>query len=338
MTSGFGKVILLGEHAVVYGHPAIAGALSLQVTATVRPAATTRLVVPQWGIDLTIETSEPEQEAENRPESRLTRAIRALVAAAPPPNSPLAHGVEINASSTLPARTGLGSSAALSVAITRALAIARKEQLSLDDIEARANLGENCFHDRPSGVDVAMATRGGLGLFCAGQLTLLPAPPIRVVIALTGEVRETGNWVAHVAAARQTQPAKTNAALHRLGQLAHCGATAIADTDTISLAAMFDEAQAILRKLGVSSPGIEDTVAIAKRAGARGAKLTGAGGGGAVIAIAPGQEQAVTKQWTQAGYRAFVAEVGVTQPSSTPMVTATPTTTVNIDDTPPGSR
>ena len=305
MASGFGKVILLGEHAVVYGHPALAGALSLAVEVTVKPAAATTLSVPPWNLDLRVG---PETAS-----SRLARAIASLVEAdGHPPDS-----FEIIADSTLPSRAGLGSSAALSVAITRALAEHRGETLTLADVERRANLGETCFHDNPSGVDVALAARGGLGLFRIGAgFESVRCRPFKLVIGQTGEQRQTGDMVTAVARARESFPKSCNRALARLGELATDGVQTLASTDTTDsndvakLGEMFNEAQTLLAGLGVSSAGIETMVTAARDNGALGCKLTGAGGGGSVIAFAPGSEDAVAAAWKQRGFSSIVATIG----------------------------
>jgi mevalonate kinase len=295
MTSGFGKVILLGEHAVVYGQPALAGAVDLRVAARVAPARVSSLTVPAWR--LAVGESD---------DGAVGEALRSLVEASCP-----GEHWRIAATSTLPPGAGLGSSAALSVAIARALALSHGERPTAAEIETRAGAGERCFHRKPSGVDVAVAARGGLGLFRRGDgFAPIEAAPIQIVVGLTGEPRRTSAMIDVVAAAREVDPSQTGARLERLGALAVEGARAAAGGDTAELAARFREAQSILATLGVSSPGIEEMIAVAEEAGALGAKLTGAGGGGAVIALAPGKEEAIARAWRAAGKEAFVTAVG----------------------------
>lgn len=296
MTSGFGKVILLGEHAVVYGYPAIAGAVDLRVAARVIKADADSLMVPAWNLAV-----------DDGDDGPVARALRALIDAS-------CEGDEhwrIVATSTLPAAAGLGSSAALSVAVTRALAAAHGERPEVAEIESRAAAGERCFHDRPSGIDVAVAARGGLGTFdTESGFARLAAAPLPIVIGLTGEARQTRDQVNRVAAARERDPAQTERRLESLGDLAQKGSAALIAGDTAALAGFFAEAQALLAELGVSSPGIDEMVAAAREAGAIGAKLTGAGGGGAVIALAPGAEDQVATAWRKLGKEAFVTTVG----------------------------
>ena len=137
--SGRGKVILFGEHAVVYGHPALAAALAQSTTVRATPAARCSLSVPAWGLDQA-----------TPPVIAAVHAIAAHLGVSP--------DVALTGESTVPSRAGLGSSASLCVAVARALA-------PDGDIEGAANAGEATFHGNPSGVDVALAARGGIGLF-----------------------------------------------------------------------------------------------------------------------------------------------------------------------------
>jgi mevalonate kinase len=292
---GHGKVILLGEHAVVYGHAALAGALALGVRAQATCASHDRLRVAEWGID-----------TDAQPDSPPAHALGALGRAlAQRLNHLPAH--DVVATATVPPRAGLGSSAALAVAITRA----RLESLglTLDDatVEAIAQEAEKVFHGNPSGVDVALATRGGLGVYRRGAgLTPVTASPFRLAIGLSGEPRDTAQRVADVARQREAHPAATDAKLADLGSLAEEGAARLHRSE--DLGPLFDRAHEILASLGLSSPGLDRLCELARGAGAAGAKLTGAGGGGAVIAV--GREAEVLCAWRRAGLTGLLAEVG----------------------------
>jgi len=288
-SGGRGKVILFGEHAVVYGHPALAAALALGVTVTVEDARRSRVRVPAWGLDA---------EGDHPVVAALGRIQSALGAAGP---------VSITGVATVPARAGLGSSAALSVAIARALA-ADAPMIDDDAIERAAQEGVKVFHQNPSGVDVALATRGGIGIYRRGVgLERVSASPFRLCIGLSGEARDTAARVAHVAALRAGS-AEVDARLRTLGELALAGRDALG---TPRLGALFDEAHAHLSSLGLGSPGLDRLIALARGAGALGAKLTGAGGGGAVIALPPDDdEDRLLRAWRGAGFEALAVEVG----------------------------
>ncbi|RMH45356.1 MAG: mevalonate kinase [Deltaproteobacteria bacterium] len=304
MTVAFGKVILLGEHAVVYGHPAVAGALGFGVVATARRtgAGPSRLSVPAWDAAATAGDG-----------TAVGAALAAIVGAVTGAPSDAAFAVDARAD--LPPAAGLGSSAALAVATTRAVAAAAGVSLAAGDVDRIANLAERAFHANPSGVDVALAARGGLGVFRRGAgFAPLAAPPLRAAVGLSGQPRSTGAMVERVAAARAADPAQA-ARVDRLGALAAAGATALAAGDLAQVGALMDEAHALLAALGVSTPALDRLVAIARDAGAAGAKLTGAGGGGAVVALAPGREEDVVAAWRAAGFDGFACDVGATRPS-----------------------
>ncbi len=294
MAIGYGKVIILGEHAVVYGHQALAGALDRGVELFAR-SGHYGISIPDWDLDVAATDAHPVARALMRLASGLRTRPR----------------VRLEGSARIPAAAGLGSSAAMSVAAVRALAAAVTpvRELNDDEVAALANYGEHEFHQRPSGVDVQLAARGGLGTFRLG-VGFAPLPGLRLTLAigLTGEARSTATMVARVASATGSRPDAPR--LARLGQVAERGAAALIGGDLAGLGAELDAAQRVLTDLGLSSPGIDRLTTIARDHGALGAKLTGAGGGGAVIAVAPRREEQIVRAWRSAGHDGFVATIG----------------------------
>lgn len=326
MTSAFGKAILLGEHAVVYGHPALAGAIDAMVRCEWRaieaPAqpyghdTVLRVRAPAWNLELAIESGAEFTDASlGDPE----RAVAALV-----------HGLDVHLGvdvlaalgpgeivldTHLPAAAGLGSSASMAVAVTRALAEAMGRHLTDEEIAHLAHSAERCFHANPSGVDVALAAQGGLGLFYRGRgLEPVDAPPLRLAVGLTGVPRSTAVMVSRVAAAWEADRARVDDDLATLGAAALAGAEAMRQGDLARLGKLMDGAHQILAGLGVSSVDVDRLCETARAAGALGAKLTGAGGGGAVIALGNGTdggEDAIVAAWRRTGHQGFVCRVGV---------------------------
>jgi mevalonate kinase len=309
---GLGKVILLGEHAVVYGYPALVAALDRGVTAAALPTpagGTLRLDVPAWRLAVHA-SSKPDAEA---PARALAAIADALAVARP--------AVTILAETQLPPRAGIGSSAALAVATARALAAHTGKQLTAAALADAATAAERVFHGTPSGIDVAIAMAGGLGVFRkATGLRQIGTPPLRVIVGPPATT--DGSHAAAIAAGRSTREMVdlvaaavshdgNDARLRALGALTDDGADALLGRDLARLGAAMDRAHAMLAGLGVSTPQLDALCAAARAAGAHGAKLTGAGGGGSVIAVATAdREAAVLAAWKTSGVTGFVAQVG----------------------------
>jgi len=292
-----GKVILIGEHAVVFGQAALAGALARGVTVDLDRDAPGRLRIPGWAIDVAIDGDHP-----------VAAAIRMLLDAAGVAG-PLDFGLRIDAD--VPAGAGLGSSAALAVAVARAVTGGRGGA-GVADIERIAAAAEARFHGRPSGIDVAVAAHGGLGLFRkATGWQPVAAPPVPLAIGLSGEPKSTAEMLDRVAQARAADPDGVDRRMAALGRAAEAGAAALVAGDLAAVGPLLSAAHDQLAAIGLSTPGLDRMVAAALDAGALGAKLTGAGGGGAVIALAPGREQVVVDAWRAAGRDGFACDVGV---------------------------
>jgi mevalonate kinase len=295
---GYGKIILLGEHAVVYGYPALAAALDRGVTLAPVPTpagGSLRLELAGWNLQVAAD--------EDHPAAKSLAAIADALGAGRPPLSLIGDA-------QIPHGAGLGSSAALAVAVARALAAHRKQPLDLATLTRAAGVSEALVHGRPSGVDVALAIAGGVGVFrrASGLAPLVGVPPLRVLVGPSGAPRSTAAMIDRVAEA--TGGRTDDARLRELGALADTGTAALLAADRDALGAAMNRAHALLAELGVSTPQLDALCDAARAAGASGAKLTGAGGGGAVIAIAARErEAAVLAAWKQAGVTGLVATV-----------------------------
>ena len=288
-----GKVILLGEHAVVYGHPALAAALTRSVFVTVEDGPAAELMLPQ-GMPT--------------PGDILDGVVRIARGAG------RQRGFVARVRSEIPLGGGLGSSAALGVALARAFCLGEGRKCPIEEAEQLALHLERVLHGAPSGVDPAICARGGVIVFSRPHLlrqgdlrqveslargpdipprieTVL-APPFWLVVALTGLARGTRSTVLPLVKRRAAEPHIYDPLLQRLGALTLVCRDALVRADIESLGACFDEAHSVLQRLGVSCAELDDVVGKLKAAGAPGAKLTGAGGGGAAIAIARDEEQA----------------------------------------------
>ncbi len=292
-----GKVILLGEHAVVYGRPALAAGLTLGIEVELAPATG----------PVKLESDPPVPAADTRPLALVHEAFALF-------DLP-AQDLVVRVRSTLPTAVGLGSSAAFAVALLRALAAATGRTIALTEELMLARRLEAIFHGHPSGVDPAAAALppGTCVRFVRGeppQVTpLRPGVATPLVVAVAGGPRATGAAVTGLRARWEAERARYERLFDAIGDVVDDGTRALVAGDLPALGSAFDRNQALLGELGVSSAALDGLVATARAAGALGAKLTGGGGGGAIIALAP-DAAPVTRALGQHGAETLLVHVG----------------------------
>lgn len=300
MAFGRGKVILLGEHAVVHGRPALAVGLARGVTATARRAGADVLRVEPWGVSVG-----PDPHAEEP----LGRAFHAVLAAAPDAPRP----VEVSAQVDLPPGGGLGCSAALGIAVVASLDELTCVDRPPEDVAEHALAWERVFHGNPSGIDTAISARGGVLLFRRGEpVEPVRARPFTLVVGHSGEASSTRAMVERVARQHARARDRVEETFDAIAAIVQNGKLAAAAGDLRALGQLMDLNQALLSSLMVSTARLEELCAAARDAGALGAKLTGAGGGGCMIALAGSAEDAEAVREALAAMDAdpFVAEAG----------------------------
>jgi hydroxymethylglutaryl-CoA reductase len=202
---------------------------------------------------------------------------------------------------------GLGSSAALAVAIVRAFDA--ELELGLDDsrVNAIAFECEKLAHGTPSGIDNTIATYAVPMTFRNAEslhvenLALLEPPPI--IIACSSSPGLTAAQVTGVRARHDQYPVRYEALFDEIDVLSQAGASALAKADYAELGMLMNICQGLLSAIQVSTAELEGMVQIARSAGARGAKLTGGGGGGSIIALCPGRVSEVRSALAAAGFR-----------------------------------
>jgi mevalonate kinase len=303
MSVGHGKVILLGEHAVVYGRPALAAALPGGAEATAEPAAHARLEVEPWGVAVDADTPGDEHD------EPLRKAFCAVL-----DRYPERPALRVCVEMFLPGSAGLGGSAALSVAMVRAIDAAlglTHDDAAVADIALAA---ERVFHGNPSGIDSALAASGGLALYRKGTpLEPLPARrALTLVVSHSGEPGATHSTVASVARQYERDPAKLEQTFDAIEALVLNGKSAIAAGELPHLGQLMILNQKLLVGLLLSTPRLEQMCQAAQDAGALGAKLTGGGGGGCMIALCEDEAAAerVKAALEALEYEAFITEVG----------------------------
>jgi len=289
-----GKVILLGEHAVVYGSPALAAGIDRGARAHARRADRTRVTVNGQSF--------PE---ESELHSAATR-LQHLFSVGP---------VELDLTLDLPAGSGLGASAALGVASVRALA-SLEGATAVDEGEASARW-EEVFHGNPSGIDAEAARGGGVFRFLRGiGKTEVPVPaPLPLVVAVAGPPASTRAMVEQVARLRSARPDAFERTLTAIAGLVESAEGCLLRGDLPTLGKLFDLNQMLLSGWLVSTPAIERACALAREAGALGAKLTGSGGGGCIIALCP-EPAPVEERLRASGLHCFFCHSGGVVPNA----------------------
>lgn len=276
-----GKIILFGEHAVVYGQPAIA----VPVT-QVKAKATVETGPEGQGITMIAEDLEQNYSLDQAPPNDALRAI--VVSTLEHIGAGTKRDLTITVSSTIPIARGLGSGAAVSTAIVRALS---KHFESLVPPQAISNLvyeTEKIHHGTPSGIDNTVIVFEKPVYFVKDQKveTFSVKRPFLLAIADTGIASPTRIAVSHVRRAWEREREKYEGIFDEIGTIAEMGRQAIErGEDGRGVGQLMNENHRLLRLIGVSSPELEGLVEAARQGGALGAKLSGAGRGGNIIAL-----------------------------------------------------
>jgi len=305
---GFGKVILFGEHIVVYGYPAIVSAMGNTTTA----------VVEDGTKGLEIVDSRPETPGYK--EKKMGERDRALELMfkfmdIDTQKTPL----KITLGGDLVCASGKGSSAALATSVARALNEHFNLGLNNNQINEISYEGEKGSAGTPSGIDNTASTYGGLLIF---KKNLEGGPnhiermkikePVEIVLANTGITQETKEVVADIRSKKDAESEKYNKLFSNYMEIFDEAKKAIDDFDMKKVGSLMDEKQYILREMTLSCPEIEKIIETGKNAGALGGKLTGTGRGGSVILLTPGKElqEKVLKAIKESGFDAIKTEMG----------------------------
>ncbi|MYD98909.1 MAG: hydroxymethylglutaryl-CoA reductase, degradative [Gammaproteobacteria bacterium] len=305
-SSACGKVILLGEHAVVYGRSALAAPIPLAVESRVVDASDgVHLLIPRWGVEQRVA---PVSEHPTGAAGILALLLERLDLGE--------RSMTIEVFPNVPRAVGLGGSAALAVSVIRALD--RHFALDLTDPEVNdfALECERAAHGTPSGVDNTVATFGNTVLFHAAakgrdaSFTGIELKrPLPLVIGMTGKESLTAKTVAGVAQARRRNAPRYDAIFDQIEMLTNAGADAARDGALSELGELMNLCHGFLNALQISTRELEELVEISRRHGAAGAKLTGGGGGGSIVALCPDGTDSVLSGIKNAGYDAVAFDV-----------------------------
>jgi mevalonate kinase len=285
-----GKVILLGEHAVVHGTDAVAVCLQNRTEVAAEPGdGPTALDVAPWNLSSRADGASPSD-----------RALFSLLAALGAPR----EGIRLRGTTSLPARAGLGASASVAAASARALAAFSGRAVPELELFEAVQASERIFHGNPSGVDAAAVLGAGLLRFSrTGGVSRAKGAAPSLVVVHSGAAGETGETVRAFAERLRAEPGEGGLRLRAIGELVERGLRALEDGDLAALGALMDEDHGHLAWFGVSTAALDRACEAARAAGALGAKLTGGGGGGCAIALVePGTRAAVASALAAAGF------------------------------------
>lgn len=289
-----GKVIISGEHFVVHGATALAAAIERKVR--VEATRSDRLAI----------TSDLRDPAALKPARKVVESLYKAKGVQP--------RVSISISSALAEGAGLGSSAATMVAIAGATSALEGWDVDEAALARAGEVGERLVHGNPSGIDAAASAMGGVIMFRRGEAPrrLELASPLTLLVAFSGRRRNTGRLVARVSGMKEVYPSLFASLCESATLITSLCAEAILAGDVESLGSFLTLSHAVLARAGASNKRLDQLVDLCLSAGCLGAKLTGAGGGGSVLAVPPTDQDeatAIAQRLVKAGYDTFFTKI-----------------------------
>lgn len=291
-----GKIILFGEHAVVYGRPALAIPVTqVHVDVDVSDSDRAGIWIDAPAVDLHAEVNTLPSD---HPIASVIHNFLFLCRVSSFPN------LEIRISSNIPVASGLGSGAAVTIALTRALASHLNHPLTDEGVNNFTYEIEKLHHGTPSGIDNTVITYARPVYFIKGNPieTFSSKEPFTVVIGDTGIRAPTKESVGDVRKLWEADKQKWEDVFDEAGAIARGARAAIENGNSMELGDLMNRNHALLQEMTVSSPALDRLVTTARQAGALGAKMSGGGRGGNMIALVrPDLGEAVSKSLREAG-------------------------------------
>ncbi len=306
---GFGKAILFNEHFVVYKIPAIVSAIGNYTVAKISPSDKSG-----WQIeDNRKATPRYKDDKIEQQKQSINNILKKM-------NIDLSrNGVKIILDGTLYCASGIGASAASCVAIARAFSDHFDLNLSDEEVNNIAYEGEKGYHGTPSGIDNTASTFGGLIWFEKGENNIMDkislSNPVEIVMGNTGKVANTTAAVAGVRERKEKDPDKYNPIFDRAENIAYLAKDALQGEDYREVGKLMNENHKLLQQIEVSSKELDFLVKLAREYGAYGAKLTGGGLGGNMIALTPGRDlqDDVANAIEKEGFQTVKTVIGATR-------------------------
>jgi mevalonate kinase len=307
--SGFGKTIIFGEHFVVYGLPGIVSAVDSTADAIVKKAVKDIII------------KDERKGAKGYTEKKKVQQLESIERMLKVFNfNPKEIALDIWLGGNLPGFSGLGASAASSVAIARAIADEFSFDISDERINNIAYEAEKAYAGNPSGIDNTAATFGGLIWFKrnleGGSNSIYRLnlnEPIEIVIANTGIVANTKAMVAGVYNRKKKHPAKYNSIFKQAEDLVYKGKKALENFNLRKVGELMYDNHRLLQEIEVSCEELDSLVDLARNKGAFGAKMTGGGGGGCVLVLTPGidLQEKVASAFENEDFKVLKTKIGI---------------------------
>jgi len=322
-----GKLILFGEHSVVYDKLGIAAAVNLLTTSTTEwKEAGNKIDLNDRGNLFKLSFQEldsflkliKQKIAEKKVDEIIqiqkadymtaTKAVLAKVIK----DLEITKPFKLDITTEIPLAAGLGSGSSCFASISAALQKLVKNKLDIKLVEQHSYFGDIICHGTPSGIDNNTVTYGNYIKFrkSEGVTQIQMKKKLPIVIGYTGTRGSTAELVAGVKKLRDERPEYINGVLNQMEKIANFAIEEIENGDLKKIGMLMNQNHKCLRELGVSHPKLEELVEIALANGAFGAKLTGAGGGGNMYALCKDQQK-VANAFEEAGYRAIMTKIGV---------------------------
>lgn len=304
-----GRIILLGEHAVLFGARALAAPIPVAVEARCvqRDSGGIQVAIPHWNINERLPRQGEPRDYIQRGIELITRTLGVRE-----------QNMLLEIFPHIPRAMSLGSSAAIAVAAVRSVAACFGQALSHEQVSALAAQCDKLIHGVTSGLDNTIATYGQMIVFRHGEppeVTPVQSPkPLPLVIGITGIESLTSRSITRVQQGRESNPSRYEKVFQEIDQLTAEGCDAIARSDLQTLGQLMNFNHGLLNAMHISSPELEQLVLTARNNGALGAKLTGGGNGGAMIALCPDDGGEVAARVAAAmriqGFKARLVQVG----------------------------
>mgnify|MGYP000365479064 CR=1 FL=1 len=288
------KIILLGEHFCVHGSPALSMAVNLHAKVKVKDWNQKGLYIlsKNFEVEGIYRDGKYFDLKGGLTGKKILNPVRLAVEEVLKYSKYSIEGLRVEVDSKIPVGVGFGSSAAISVSTIMAVAQHLGLNLSRKEICRLAYASERYVHFNPSGVDQTTSTYGGIILYKLGspiQSLKLKKQPI-FVVGNTGIRRITGKFVKKVDKLKRKRKKLVESMLETAEKIVLEAVKALKNGDWDKLGSLMNENQKILSNIGVSHPKLDLLINAAKNAGALGAKLTGGGGGGCMIALVKPKE------------------------------------------------